>query len=120
MTTATAATWWVSALIVGRDVLPDRVPAEAWPGLLGIGAVATFVAMQSFYAGARRIGAANAALVSTIEPIYTIALAALLFRESLAPLQILGGGLIIGGVLLAQTGPIAMRRPRPAIRMADE
>jgi drug/metabolite transporter (DMT)-like permease len=120
MTTATAVTWWVSALLVGREVLPDRVPGEAWPGLLGIGAVATFVAMQSFYAGARRIGAANAALVSTIEPIYTIVLAALLFGESLAPLQVVGGGLIIGGVLLAQTGPIARRRPRPAIRLADE
>jgi drug/metabolite transporter (DMT)-like permease len=120
ITSATAATWWLTALLAGRDVLPWQVPAAAWPGLLGIGAVATFVAIQTFYAGAQRIGAANAALVSTVEPIYTIVLAALLFGESLAPLQLLGGALIIGGVVLAQTGPVALRRPQPAVRLADE
>jgi hypothetical protein len=28
--------------------------------------------------------------------------------------------LIIGGVVLAQTGPVALRRPQPAVRLADE
>ena len=70
---------------------PARIPAAAWPGLVGIGVVATFVAIQTFYAGTRRIGAAQAALVSTVEPFYTITLAALLFGESLAPVQLLGG-----------------------------
>ena len=120
ITSATAVTWWLSALAVGREVLPGQVPVEAWPGLMGIGAIATFVAIQSFYAGAQRIGAANAALVSTIEPIYTIVLAALLFGELLAPVQLAGGALIIAGVLIAQTGPIALRRPQPAVRLADE
>jgi drug/metabolite transporter (DMT)-like permease len=118
--TATAVAWWISALAVGRDVLPWDVPGAAWPGLFGVGAVATFVAIQAFYAGAQRIGAANAALVSTIEPIWTISLAALLFAEHLAPVQLVGGALIIGGVVLAQTGPIARRRPQPAVRLADE
>jgi drug/metabolite transporter (DMT)-like permease len=56
------------------------------------------------YAGARRVGAARASLISTVEPIYTITLAALLLGESLAPIQLLGGALILGGVLLAETG----------------
>src|SRR3712207_1363817 len=46
MMTATATVYWVTALAVGRPVLPARVPAEAWPGLLAVGIVATFVAIQ--------------------------------------------------------------------------
>lgn len=105
MMSATAATYWLSALIADRPVAPGAIPASAWPGLLGVGVVSTFVAIQAFYAGAQRIGAAQAALVSTIEPIYTIALAALLLGERLAPIQLAGGALIIVGVVLAQTSP---------------
>ena len=38
------------------------------------------------------------------EPIYTIAIATLLFGEVLAPVQLLGGAFVVGGVLLAETG----------------
>ncbi len=97
-----------------------RIPAAAWPGLVGVGVVATFVAIQTFYAGTRRIGAAQAALVSTVEPFYTITLAALLFGETLAPAQILGGALIIIGVLIAQAPVEAFSSIRPGVRLADE
>lgn len=105
MMSATAATYWLTALVAARPVTPDAIPGSAWPGLLGVGVVSTFVAIQAFYAGAQRIGAAQAALVSTIEPIYTISLAALLLGERLAPIQLAGGVLIIVGVVLAQTAP---------------
>ena len=120
MITATATAYWLSALALGRDVLPAAVPAAAWPGLVGVGVVATFVAIQTFYAGTQRIGAAQAALVSTVEPIWTIVLASLLFAERLGPVQLAGGALILAGVLLAQTGGAARRRPRPAVRLPDE
>ena len=86
--------------------------------MIGIGAVSTFVAIQGFYAGAQRIGAAQAALVSTIEPAYTVALAGLLLHEALTPLQLVGGGVILAGVVLAQTAP----GPRTVseLRLADE
>jgi drug/metabolite transporter (DMT)-like permease len=60
--------------------------------------------MQSFYADARRIGAAQASLVSTVEPIYTISLAALLLHEGLTLIQLVGGVMVIIGVLIAQAG----------------
>ena len=40
-----------------------------------------------------------------MEPVWTITLATLFFGESLAPVQLLGGALVIGGVILAQTTP---------------
>jgi len=104
MLSATAVGWTVAAVIFGRPVLPADVPMDAWWALFGIGLLATAVAMQTFYAGARRIGAAQASLVSTVEPVYTITLAALLLHESLTPIQILGGIMVIIGVIAAQTG----------------
>ena len=120
MMTATAAVYWLSDLAFGLPVTPDRIPVAAWPGLVGVGVVATFIAIQTFYAGVRRIGAAQAALVSTIEPAWTIALAALLFGQTLAPIQLLGGALIIIGVIIAQAPPEAFSSIRPGIRLADE
>lgn len=119
MMTATAATYWIGAIAAGRPVGPADIPAAAWPGLLAVGVVATFLAIQGFYAGAQRIGAAQAALLSTIEPIWTIGLAALLLHESLGSLQLGGGALILIGVVIAQTGPASLRA-RPAVRLADE
>jgi drug/metabolite transporter (DMT)-like permease len=104
MLTATAVAWWAAALLTARPVLPAQIPADAWFGLVGVGVVAGAVAVQAFYAGARRIGAAQASLVSTIEPVYTITLAALLLGEVLTPVQLLGGLLVIIGVVIAQTG----------------
>ncbi|MDQ3554065.1 MAG: DMT family transporter [Chloroflexota bacterium] len=104
MTTATFAVWWLAAMATGRPTHPTDIPAEAWLPLLLLGVFSTAVALQTFYAGSRRIGAANASLVSTVEPVYIIAMATLLLSETLTPIQMLGGALVIGGVLLAQTG----------------
>ncbi len=120
MMSSTAAVYWLVALGSHQAVLPTEVPGEAWFGLVGVGVLSTFVAIQTFYAGAQRVGAANAALISTVEPIWTISLAAFLFGVALTPLQLAGGVLILGGVLVAQTGPAAERAPAPAVRVADE
>ncbi len=106
MLTATAVAWWIAALATGRPVLPAQIPVDTWWALFALGLVATALALQAFYAGARRIGAAQASLVSTVEPVYTIALAALLFGEMLTPIQLAGGALVIIGVVISQTDRI--------------
>jgi drug/metabolite transporter (DMT)-like permease len=120
MMTATATTYWLAAIALGLPVGPGDVPAGAWFGLVGVGVVSTFVAIQAFYAGTQRVGAAQAALLSTIEPVWTIGLAAILLGETLRPVQLAGGALILLGVVLAQTGPRALRPPQPVVRIADE
>jgi drug/metabolite transporter (DMT)-like permease len=119
MMIATAAGFGVLVLAIGRPFLPGDVPGAAWPGILGIGAVSTFVAIQTFYAGTKRIGAAQASLISTFEPVWTISLAALLLGESLGPLQLVGGALVIGGVVLAQSSSTTLGRG-VTFRVADE
>jgi len=103
MLTSALAVYAILGVLTGEPVTPDRVPAGAWFGLLGVGLISGAIAMQTFYAGVRRIGAARAALVSTIEPVYTIVLATVLFGEALTGVQLIGGALVIGAVVLAET-----------------
>jgi drug/metabolite transporter (DMT)-like permease len=115
--TGAAIVWVVLAGALGQPLAPGAIPAAAWPDIAGIAILTTFVAIVGFTEGSRRIGAAEAALISTIEPVWTITLAALLLGESLTPMQLAGGALILGGVVLAQTGPRGLRR---AIRAGSE
>lgn len=118
MMTATAVTFWITALAVGRPVLPASIPPAAWGGILGVGVVATFVAILGFYGGAHRIGAARASLVSTVEPVWTIVWASIIFGENLTSLQLVGGAMILVGVVLAQSGPAS--ETAMELRIADE
>ncbi len=120
MISATAAVFVAGALLTGRPLAPDRIPADAWPFLVAIGFASTFLAIQTFYAGARRIGAAQAALVSTIEPLVIVSLAAVFLDDHLAPIQLVGGLLILVGVLIAQTGERPQGSPEPATPLEGE
>lgn len=132
MLSATAGVYWVVALGIGHPVLPAEVPADAWPGILGVAVVAGFLATQGFYTGAKHVGAAQASLISTVEPLWTIAAAGVLLGETLTPLQWAGGALILAGVLLSQTRARGARGgpgtgaddepvlPQPALRLSEE
>jgi drug/metabolite transporter (DMT)-like permease len=120
MISATAAVFVTGAITTGRQLLPSEMPPSAWPYLGAMGFASTFLAIQTFYAGARRIGAAQAALVSTVEPLIIVSLAALFLNETLAPIQLLGAGLIIVGVLIAQTGDRPSGAPVPAAPLDGE
>lgn len=99
----TGLVYWIWTLSTGHPVLPWVVPMGAWPGILGVGVVAGFLATQGFYAGAQLVGAAQASLISTVEPLWTIVAAYVILGEVLAPLQLLGGALILVGVVVSQT-----------------
>lgn len=98
-----ATVYWAWSIVGGAPVLPAQIPGDAWPFILGIGCFSTFIAILGFTEGTRRIGAAKAALLSTIEPIWTITFAAVLLGERLQAPQIVGGALILLGVILSQT-----------------
>jgi drug/metabolite transporter (DMT)-like permease len=120
MMSATAAIFWTLALATRHPLGPADIPGAAWPGLVGVGVFSTFIAIQAFYAGARRVGAAPAALISTIEPVYTITFAAILFGETLTSVQFAGAALILGAVILAQSAGQGGVAELPQLRVADE
>lgn len=62
--------------------------------------IATMLPVVTFLAGLERIGPTNAAVPSTLEPVVTVLLAALLLGEMLKPITLLGGALILLTVML--------------------
>jgi drug/metabolite transporter, DME family len=76
-----------------------------WPVLLA-GIIGAGVPTVCFITGIRLLGAPRATILSTLEPVVAVGLAALLFSEPPTPLQLLGGLLIIAaGILLQLHGP---------------
>ncbi len=122
MLSSTAVAYWTICLALRHPVLPADIPAAAWPGILGVGVVAGFIAVQAFYAGAQRVGAAQASLLSTVEPLWTILAAGILLGERLEPIQLVGGALILAGVVLSQTGARGRARelPQPVVHLGEE
>jgi drug/metabolite transporter (DMT)-like permease len=120
MMTATGAVYAVAALVMGRPLDPSSVPGSAWPGIVAVAFVASFLAIQTFYAGARRIGAARAALTATVEPLIIVTLAWIFLDQTLAPIQLAGAALIVAGVVVAQTSPRPTGAPEPATPLEAE
>lgn len=75
-----------------------------WINILGIVLVATVIPVIAFLAGLERIGPTNAALLSTLEPVVTVLLAAWIFGERLQSIALLGGGMILIAVILLTRG----------------
>jgi drug/metabolite transporter (DMT)-like permease len=90
-----------------RDV--PSWPANAWSALAFLVVFATVVGFVLFYWAVRRFGAGLAAMTSYLVPVGTLALAALILGERPAPLQLVGGAVILVGVR------IATRRRRDAM-----
>ncbi|WIG57737.1 MAG: Permease of the drug/metabolite transporter (DMT) superfamily [Ktedonobacterales bacterium] len=79
--------------------------ALGWAAIVVMALFSTVVGTVSFFAGLQRVGPTNAATLSTFEPVVTVALAALVLGEALAPVQLVGGALILLAVLvLARKG----------------
>jgi drug/metabolite transporter (DMT)-like permease len=89
---AAAATLIVASLL-RAPVLPAT--AAGWAAVAAIAVISTVVAIMAFFAGLKRVGPATASIVSTLEPVVTVTLAWLLFAESLSPLQVAGGALVL-------------------------
>ncbi|WP_150567078.1 DMT family transporter [Pandoraea morbifera] len=70
-----------------------------WAALLAIAVCSTVVAILTFFAGLQRLGAGRASMLSTLEPVVTVLLAAMLLGETLSVAQWGGGVLILAGVL---------------------
>jgi len=110
MMTGTWLAATVLGLVAGEPLLPGQVPPSAWPGLAGIGLFAAAIAIQAFYASAARIGAAQASLMATVEPVVVIILGITFLGETLSPIRIVGAGVVLVGVIVAQMATPAESR----------
>ncbi len=74
-----------------------------WIAIIAIALISTVLAFVTFFAGLKRIGPTSASTLSTFEPIVAVVLAAIVLGETISPIQILGGILILAAVVLLAT-----------------
>lgn len=115
-TSARASAWEITGALVFllilvflRGLILPPSPL-AWVLLMLLASVSTVMPIFALTAGIQKFGASRAAIVSTIEPLMSVALAALLLGEALLPVQLLGGAFILLSVILLQI----KRSPPPA------
>jgi drug/metabolite transporter (DMT)-like permease len=106
-----AATTLTLAGLVGGELRLGAVTATGFAWLACIAVVSTVGAITLFFAGLRRVGPTTASILSTAEPVTTVGLAFLAFGESLAPVQLAGGALVVTAVLVLS----APRRAAPGV-----
>lgn len=96
-----------------------ELTAAGWGWLVCLSLISTVGGMIMFFGGLRRVGPSTASILSTFEPIVTVALAALVFAERLTGAQLLGAALVLGAVVLLQLRPVApAHRAAPAAAAA--
>lgn len=98
---AAGAVFTLLALVRAAAGIPPQFPqtASGWLGIAGVTIGSTVIAATTFFAGLKRLGASQSAMLSTLEPAVTISLAAWLLSESLVSWQWLGGALTLTGVV---------------------
>jgi drug/metabolite transporter (DMT)-like permease len=73
--------------------------------VLFAGVVGAGIPTMAWIIGIRILGASRAAIISTLEPVVGVALAALVLAEIPTPLQVVGGACIIGAAIVVQRRP---------------
>jgi drug/metabolite transporter (DMT)-like permease len=89
---------------LGAIAQPLASSAAISPVLLA-GVIGAGIPTLAFITGIRRLGPSQAAIIATLEPVVGVGLAAWLLAEQPAPVQLVGGGLILGAAILLQLRP---------------
>jgi len=84
---------------------------SGWFAISGVVLIATVIPVVLFLGGLERVGPTNAAMLSTLEPVVTVLLAAWLFQERLNLVSLLGGGLILIAVILLTRNELREIKP---------
>lgn len=101
VTTGAAATFGIAGLLTGS--IDTGFSQDGWVWIGAIALVSTVTPILLFLSGLRRVGPSMAAILSTLEPPTTVLLAFAAFGESPTAIQLTGGALVLGAVLLLQT-----------------
>ncbi len=86
-----------------------------WLAVAAIALFSTAVAIACFLSGVKEVGAAQASILSTLEPVVTLGLGVAMLHESVSASQLLGGALVLAAVVMLAQRPAA----RPAAAAAS-
>jgi drug/metabolite transporter (DMT)-like permease len=96
--TGAAVTLWTAGLVSGTLDLGFRSGGWAW--IVALALASTVLPISAFLVGLPKVGPSTASIVSTAEPVVTVSAAMLWFGERLGLVQVVGGALVLGAVVL--------------------
>jgi drug/metabolite transporter (DMT)-like permease len=100
----------VFALTRPRPALPDS--GAGWMAVVAISLICTVFAGQTFLAGLAWVGPADASTLSTVEPVVSVVLSAIVTGEAVTGWTLAGGALVLGSVTaLSRSAPPAGADP---------
>ncbi len=100
MTVIISSTGAAYAIIAAAQGFHFPAHLHGYAAILGLATISTVVAIGAFLAGLQRVGPSNASTLGVLEPVTTVALAALILGETLRFEQIVGGILIGAAVVM--------------------
>jgi drug/metabolite transporter (DMT)-like permease len=100
--TSAAVVWSSYAALTGQLAVHWTVPRVAL--IASFAVIGTTIPVLTFILGLRLVGPSRAAILSTFEPASTVLLAVIILGETAGPLQLVGGALILGSVVVLE-GP---------------
>ena len=92
------------------------IPAHSWVSVIALGVLCTGTAYALYFNLIQRIGAARAAMVTWLVPVFGVAWGWLFLGERLTLSMAIGGALILGGLIFGQRGAKPRVAPIPLIR----
>ncbi len=102
------------------DVALAGSPVPWWLAVLALGLVAAAVAYATGVAATRRLGSKLASFVGLTEVLFAVLFAWLLLGELPAPVQLVGGLLILGGVVAVKSDERRPEQVAPAVLPDDD
>jgi drug/metabolite transporter (DMT)-like permease len=95
-------------LILGAGQIAATPWASFSPGVIGIFVYSTLgagvVVNVLYYSSVQRVGTTRAALYTYLQPFLGVLAASLILAERAAPLQVIGGAVVVAGVILGRAG----------------
>jgi len=95
----------VTQFALTRPLSALAVPASVHLLSLAMAVFSTVLPVWMIAEAIRRIGANTSSLIGSLGPVFTIALGALILRESVTPLQLAGAALVLAGVVVVTLRP---------------
>jgi drug/metabolite transporter (DMT)-like permease len=98
--TAGAACTFLAWSAVGGGPVPQGATRSAYAAGVAMAVIGTAVAIAAFLAGLARVGSAWASIVSSFEPVFTVALGVAVLGDRLGPGKVVGGMAVVAGAVL--------------------
>jgi drug/metabolite transporter (DMT)-like permease len=100
---------YLAASLVWLPIVPPwrlaaaGFPLETWWAFLAIASIGTVIPFGLFIGGLKFLPPTQASILAMLEPVIATLAAYLILGETLFPLQFLGGGLVLAGVVIVET-----------------